>query len=206
VDNSSKIYSLLERHLPANAVHYCFDLWHQHPFNFKVARTRSSKLGDYRFEPAGNRHSISVNHSLNPYNFLITYLHEFAHLLCTIRHKNRCAPHGKEWKAAFKEVMQPVMNDLVFPTALLPEIYRHMANPKASSQADHRLAAALRSYDQLPEDVGMLNEIDEGALFIFQGIRYEKMLTRRTRVLCHQVHSGKKYLIPKVALVKKVGS
>jgi SprT protein len=43
---------------------------------------RSSKLGDYRPPQRGLPHRISVNHNLNQHEFLITLIHEMAHLLC----------------------------------------------------------------------------------------------------------------------------
>ena len=46
-----------------------------------VTQHRKSILGDYRHRTDFKNHRISVNGSLNKYSFLITLLHEIAHLL-----------------------------------------------------------------------------------------------------------------------------
>ena len=46
-----------------------------------VTQHRKSILGDYRHRTDFKNHRISVNGSLNRYSFLITLLHETAHLL-----------------------------------------------------------------------------------------------------------------------------
>jgi hypothetical protein len=63
---------------------------------FKVTRARSTKLGDYRAPYQGQPHQITVNHDLNPFSFLITAVHEFAHLKTWIDHKGKVKPHGRE--------------------------------------------------------------------------------------------------------------
>ncbi len=201
--SKSKFYELLPKYIPANAVHYCFDLWVANPFHFKVTRKRQTKLGDYRFDPVRNEHTISVNYNLNQYNFLITYLHEFAHLLTTEKYERKAEPHGREWKNFFKETMAPVMNSLIFPEELLPVLKRHMLNPKASSQSDPHLVKALRKYDRDYNDQLLLDEIEKGDEFSFKGNAFRKLESRRTRVVCYHLATGRKYLIPKIARVDK---
>src|SRR5690606_2481355 len=120
------LYNLLENHLPQNAIHYAYDLWAEHRFNFKVTRSRSSKNGD-----------------LNPYAFLVTYIHEVAHLVTYKSHSRAALPHGKEWRSHFRQLMLPMLSDLVFPKDILDPLTNHMRNPRATSSADHRLSAAL---------------------------------------------------------------
>jgi hypothetical protein len=50
----------------------------------------------------------------------------------------------------------------------------------------------------------LLADITPGEVFELQGRKFQKELTRRTRVLCQEVHTGKKYLISAHAEVKKV--
>lgn len=197
-----KFYHILEKHIPENAVHYCFDLWIAKPFHFKVARKRQTKLGDYRFDPLRKEHTITVNFNLNPYNFLITYVHEYAHLLATEKYGRRVSPHGREWQKEFQKTLLPVMNALVFPTELLMVLSRHMMKPKASTQSDPKLVKALRMYDEHSGDDFVLDEIAVGGRFIFKGNIYQKLEVRRTRVICNHLASGRKYLIPKIARVE----
>lgn len=196
----SNLYSLLKNHLPSNAVHYAYDLWAEHQFNFKVTKSRTSKYGDYRYTPRTGQHTITVNGDLNIYAFLVTYLHEVAHLVTYKANPRVALPHGKEWKANFRMLMLPMLSDLVFPQDILDPLSHHMKNPKATSSADHRLSAALRKYD---EQTGLvhLGEIKLGDIFRLNKRVFKAESKRRTRIVCEEIKSGKKYLISKIALV-----
>ena len=197
-----KLYQLLVKHVPENAIHYCLDLWVAIPFHFKVTRKRNTKLGDYRHDHRNASHTITVNHDLNPYSFLITYIHEVAHLLTTERNGRKAAPHGKEWQANFKELMQPVLSDLIFPKEILVPLIRHMKKPKASTYADPKLVHALRQLDEHESDLIPLAALDEGDIFEFNQKMYKKLNLRRTCVLCMESDTSRKYLISKMALVR----
>lgn len=188
--------------MPENAVHYCLDLWSANPFHFKVSRKRSTKLGDYRYDRINKAHSISVNFDLNHFSFLITYIHEIAHLLTTERSGRKVEPHGKEWKSNFKELMEPVMTELIFPIEILEQLKKHMKRPKASTYADGKLVHVLRQFDDNESDLIPLMEVGEGDSFEFNNRMYKKLHLRRTRVLCQLYDTQRKYLISKVALVR----
>ncbi len=200
----AKLYQILTRHVPENAVHYCLDLWTSIPFHFKLTKKRQSKVGDYRYDPTNGSHSITVNLDLNQYSFLVTYIHEVAHLLTIERNGRKTPPHGAKWKSNFKELMAPMLTDLVFPVDILPLLINHMKNPKASSYSDAALVQALRNYDANCDDLVALSLLDEGDLFEFNKSMYTKLTTRRTRVLCLQEDTSRKYLISKMAMVRKL--
>lgn len=197
-----KLYQILQKHVPENAVHYCLDLWTAIPFHFKVTRKRNTKLGDYRYDHRNSSHTITVNVDLNPFSFLITYIHEIAHLLATERYGRNLQPHGKQWKSCFAELMEPVLTDLIFPTDILHPLRKHMKNPKASTYADAKLVTVLRSYDDHEQDLIPLAKLGEGDLFEFNKRMYKWLSLRRTRVLCQQADSSRKYLISKIAMVR----
>ncbi len=201
-----KLYRILQQHVPENAVHYCLDLWEAKPFHFKVTRKRNSKLGDYRFNPNDGSHSISVNHDLNKYSFLITYIHEVAHLLTKERNKRKVSAHGLEWQNNFKELMHPVMSDLIFPLDILTPLTKHMSKPRASTYSDSKLLSALRNHDIHPDDLVPLHHLNEGDIFEFNKRMYKKIQLRRTRVICQQAGTSRKYLISKMALVRNLKS
>ena len=68
-----QVRNTLGEKLPESAVEYCIGLWEQYPFEFKLRKRRVTKLGDYRFDPKQNTHTVTVNSDLNSYQFLITY-------------------------------------------------------------------------------------------------------------------------------------
>ena len=196
-------YQLLKNHLPENAVHYAYDLWVSYQFRFKVTRKRNSKYGDYRYNPIDDSHTITINGDMNPFAFLVTYTHEVAHLVTYKRFGKKVAPHGSEWKKTFREVIEPVLSNLVFPDDILEALRRHMKNPKATSSSDPHLNVCLRKYD---DNTGLvhLGEIKNGDLFKFNTRVFKKESMRRTRILCQEVKSGRKYLISQVALVENL--
>ncbi|MEM7108909.1 MAG: SprT-like domain-containing protein [Bacteroidota bacterium] len=191
---------VFEHFFPPKTVDFCFSLWKHYNFTFKIKPKRSTKLGDYRFDPSTSKHTISINNDLNRYSFLITYLHEVAHLITFKKYKHKVAPHGKEWKEVFKDLMRPVVMKKVFPDILNKQVIRYMQNPKASSCNDHNLSIALNQYDANPGST--LQQLATGDLFKLGTKTFRKQSLRRTRYICQEMKTGRKYLISKSAQVK----
>ena len=202
--NPEKIYPILQSHLPPAALQYCFLLWQQTPFQLKITRTRQTKVGDFTSKRSIAHPRITLNHELNPFLFLITYVHEVAHLRVHLHYGNRVDPHGEEWKNNFRILMQPMLRQDIFEDDILQVLERHMANPKASSFADTELTKVLRRYDKDAGQYATLSEIPEGSIFRFQGRFFKKGKIRRTRVLCHEVKTKRHYLVPADVLVSGV--
>ena len=192
---------VFQKYVPSTAVDYCLDLFNQYGFLFKITRSRKTKLGDYRFLTKEKRHVITVNYDLNRYQFLVTYIHEVAHLVTFESYQDKVLPHGKEWKNNFRMLMEPVNHAAVFPYNLLSVINSYLKNPRASSCADPTLFKALRSYDEVDDGRKMLAELLPGDVFEFNNRLFQKELKKRTRSLCIELKSGKQYLIPEVATV-----
>ena len=195
--------AVFQRFVPLNAAQYCLELYLQHGFEFKIKKSRKTKYGDYKFEPTQEKHIITINNDLNQYAFLITYLHEVAHLITYQKHKNKVTPHGKEWKNTFKIVSLPILNPQVFPDPLLKRLAHYMLNPKASSCSDPNLYTLLNKYDRR-NDTCLLQTLQVGDQFLLNGASYQYIQLKRTRVLCLQINSDKKYLISKISSVKKI--
>ena len=197
-----RIFKALANHVPENAVHYCYDLWKENPFELKLSRSRSTKLGDYRYDSRERSERISVNRDLNPYSFLITYLHEVAHQKAYHDHGRKIQPHGKEWKSTFSKLLEPVMTDLIFPEDILNAVKEYQKSPKATSSGHHGLALAL---NQINGEGSLLSEIEENSEFILGKRTFRKGKLRRTRYICTEVRNGRKFLISKNAIVRLIG-
>ncbi len=193
--DSPSLHTLLEKHLPSAALSYCFKLWQQYPFEFKVRRKRITKVGDFTCKP-GKSPRITVNYDSHPYLFLLTYVHEVAHLVVHQQHGWKHEAHGKDWKTTFQRLMAPLMHEGIFPTELLTVLQKHMANPKASSFSDSVLTHALRQYDDRQKSVVLLLEIPEGSTFGLHGRWFKKGPLKRTRVLCHELKTRRNFLVP----------
>jgi SprT protein len=198
-----KPIEIFQNYFPDPAVAYCFDLWRNYDFRFKISKSRKSKLGDYRFHLHEKAHTITVNGDLNPFAFLVTYLHELAHLMVQIQYGSRVEPHGEEWKLLFRKVAQPMLTQEVFPEKVLKAFQRYLINPKASSCADTALLLALEEHNPAQEGI-YLTDVPFGKTFEFNGKSYLKENLRRSRFICKEMISGKKYLISKIAKVQMI--
>ncbi|WKN33903.1 SprT-like domain-containing protein [Porifericola rhodea] len=201
MSSNSKITTVLNRHVPNAAQPYCLELWLKYPFSLQITPKRLSKLGDYRYHKGKGTHIITLNATLNRYAFLITYIHEIAHLLAFQQHGFKIAPHGKEWKASFRQLMQPLLTNDVFPEDVLPPLQNYMRNPKAASGSDQKLSLALQQYDQQDGSVP-LSLVQPEQKFQFREMTFVKESVRRTRALCRDVKSGKRYLVSEIARVR----
>ena len=201
--HSDNLLILLQDKIPEKAINYCNDLQRTFPFRFKITKNRRSKAGDYRFNKRFNTHHITVNNSQNHYAFLLTYIHEVAHLVAFEKYGRNIRPHGAEWKSTFRNLMLPLLTPDIFPDDLLKVVARHLKNPRAFTHSDHRLIEVMRKYDPQFENGNQtkLRDLKTGLKFEFNDRIFEKLETRRTRIVCQEQRSGKKYLIPEIALV-----
>jgi hypothetical protein len=191
------------KHLPPAAIPYCVTIWKDQPFHFKITSSRKTKLGDFRYRKDQKFQTITLNSDLNQYQFLLTFIHEVAHLHAFKKFGFSINPHGREWKSTFQQMMFPFLKEDFFPLDILIPLKKHMRNPKASSAADLFLMKEMSKYDLNNKmmDQVFLSDLKPGTRFIISGRKFEKAETRRTRVVCVEINSGKKFLI---ALMAKV--
>ncbi|WP_019037847.1 SprT-like domain-containing protein [Psychroflexus tropicus] len=183
----------LQRYLPVRAVVPVMGMIKAYQIQLKIVSQRQTKHGDYRMKAEGH-HQISINSNLNKYRFLITTVHEVAHLVAFKTFGFSILPHGKEWKHTFQKLMLPFLNPEIFPSDLLPELARHFKNPTASSDTDARLSVALKQYD-LPNEKNFIFEIPHGSIFQIQnGRKFKKGKRIRKRYECQELSTGKIYV------------
>ncbi len=191
---------VFQKFVPEASVSYCVKLYQRFGFEFKIKKARQTKLGDYRFNPKTDRHTITVNNDLNPFAFLVTYLHEVAHLIAFKQYGRRISPHGKEWKQAFKDVSEPMLVPQVFHQSVLSALKRYFKNPKASSCSDPVLYQILKQFDA-PSGKVLLKDVEIGQMFHFNKKTFIRLEKKRTRSICQEVVTKRKYLISDLAEV-----
>jgi len=162
-----------------------------------------TRHGDYR-KLADGTHRITVNASSNPYRFLLTLIHEIAHLVAFESHGRSIRPHGPEWKHTFTFLMAPFIRPQIWPEGMLPTLARHFRNPKASSSTDLQLALELKKYDP-PTTRQMVSELGEGDDFrLYNGKVFRKGKQRVKRIECIEIKSGRVYLFQPQAEVEPI--
>ncbi len=186
--------SVLEKYLPEHAVEPVFELIKANSVHLKIVQERQTRHGDYRKNEDG-KHLITVNANLNKYRFLMTLVHEIAHLVAFQKYGRNIKPHGTEWKYTFQTLMVPFIRPHIFPLSLLPLLARHFKNPKASSDTDATLSLALKQYDENKSDKNYIFEIPYNSVFrIANGRIFKKIAIRVKRYECQELSSGKMYL------------
>jgi SprT protein len=201
----SQLEKQLKAYLPEGFEEMVAELLVAYPVRFAITNPRNSKLGDYR-APIGEEkfHRISVNGNLNPYSFLITTLHEFAHLVTFVNHGHRVKPHGEEWKRHYRGLLWPAIQTKRLPQEIESALMKSLTNTKASSCSDTQLSRVLRRFDDHPAHLVALEELPKNATFVLQGRHFRKGELRRTRYLCEELTSKRIFLIHTLATVELI--
>ncbi len=204
MDFPPSLLQIFNKHLPSNSIQYCLKLWSESPFSLHIKNPRNSKLGDFRYRKDRKIQTITLNSDLNPFQFLLTYIHEVAHLRVFEKVGVNHLPHGTEWKMMFQQLMAPILSESVFPQDLLIPLRLHMKNPSASSARDLFLMKEMSKYDNKVTNSTevFLSDVMPGITFLLAGRKFKKGETRRTRILCEEVDTGKKFLVSTLAKVQ----
>ncbi len=193
---------ILSKYIPEKAIDKVGDYIFEHDFKLIIKGDRKSKWGDFKSHHNNQSYpAITVNKSLNKYAFLITFIHEIAHCKTYKEYGNKAEAHGIEWKKIFQCLMQCFLNTEVFPLDILYVLRNHMQNPAASVNADIKLYKVLSNYDENKNNAALLEYIKDGEHFQYEEQIYKKVTTRRKRIECIHLSTGKIYLFSPVAEV-----
>ena len=185
----------LSRYLPAGAERLVLHYIEFHKVHLTITRKRQTLLGDYRHPVPGQSHRISVNGNLNPYAFLITLLHELAHLITFEKFGSRVAAHGREWKLCYGQLLTELLDGVQLPLELQTELRRSLKNPAASSCAEESLMRVLKKFDAPRPGSCLVEQLQQGDCFkIADGRIFIKGEKLRKRYKCVDANSGATYL------------
>lgn len=194
----------LQHYLPPNTFDPVLQYLNHYKVHLTIARERKSILGDYRHRTHQDHHRISVNGNLNVYSFLITLLHELAHLLTFEQHSNRVQSHGREWKLVYAQLLDQFLKNKNFPADIEFELLQSLKNPAATSCAEDDLLRVLRRYDK-DKGLPMVEELPSHSLFrTGDGRVFRKGKKLRKRYQCMEIATGRVYLFSPVYEVETV--
>jgi len=212
MSSNTQIAGVLSKYLPDETVETCTKWIVQLNIHFRITKERASKFGDYRPVQNGAAHAITINHNLNKYAFLITFVHEVANLIVQKKHSRFVAPHGAHWKREYAVLLRYFLDKNIFPNDLSAALHKYIHSPAASSCSDYDLMRALKRYDtningETPATIH-LELLPEGSLFKFQirssELTFKKGPKARTRYSCIEIASGRHFMFSGIADVKKV--
>jgi hypothetical protein len=193
----------LNRFLPDGTTEYVADLILNYETHFRITKKRKTKLGDYRSPRDGKSHQISVNGDLNKYGFLITTIHEFAHLTTYNKFKHKAQPHGKEWKNEFKTLFAPIFNLAELPEDIELSVKNYLKNAKASSCSDESLMRVLKRYDN-KTNIIHVEDLNIGEKFKLKDKVFVKGKKLRKYYLCMDLNSKREYRVLGLAEIEKI--
>jgi SprT protein len=196
----------LKLYLPEGAFESVVALINHYKVHLTVTKARKSVLGDYRHPALGANPKISVNGNLNKYEFLITLLHELAHLLCFEQFKNRVDAHGKEWKNIYSTLLAEFIQLQIFPTDIKKSLQKTLLNPAATANGETKLLLVLRNYNVVKkEGHAFVANLAEGTLFeSLKGRIFRRGKKRRIRIECVEVTTGHVYSFSAITEVKVI--
>jgi len=193
----------LKRWIPGAAAPLVLEYLNHYNVHLTITRERKSVLGDYRHATREQNHRISVNGNLNSWSFLITLIHELAHLVTFMEYGNRVQSHGKEWKAVYRKMLEEFIRLSIFPSDILDALKKNLHDLPASSCADEGLMRVLRRYDENAGELLLVEQIPEGGCFSLEDNRvFRKGKKLRKRYQCMEVATGKLYLFSPIYEVR----
>ena len=183
---------IFKKYFPQASVPYCLALWARHNIQFTISKPRKSVYGNYMHR--AGIHAISVNGDLRPEAFLVTYLHEVAHLLVHVNSKKRRLPHGIEWQSYFRELLKPMIESGVFEAKVALRLWQHLQSPKATSCADPELHKLLMENETEDEQKGTsVSSLQPGQIFIYDSRTFKAVRKLRTRTECIELDRSAVY-------------
>lgn len=205
--------TILRKYIPEQAIDTIAEWIYKYNFKLKIKKSRSSKEGDYTPPYSGKNHVITINRDLNKYAFLITLMHEIAHLVTWEKYRGKVNPHGREWKSEYSKLLNFILslnNSLpngegrggaLFPSEISSALHRHMQRPSAASCSDLNLFRTLKKHDLNSETI-LLERISVGSSFriAHSKTKHSKKIfikgeKRKTCFKCIHAHTKREYLI-----------
>lgn len=196
----------LAAYLPDGSFEKVIQYIHRYKVHLTVTRARKTVLGDYRHATFAQNHRISINGNLNKYEFLITLLHELAHLLTFEQYGNRVEAHGREWKQCYSLLLVDFVQQHIFPPDITRALHQSIMNPSATANGETELLLVLRKYSTTRKPgFQPLEELPAGAYFETEkGRLFRKGNKRRKRYECTEVSTGHAYSFSPITEVKEV--
>lgn len=193
----------LSEYLPEGCLESVVGYIQEFKIHLTITRHRQTVLGDFRHSVLEKQHKISVNGTLNRYEFLITFLHELAHLITFESFGHRVEPHGKEWKENYRFLLLKYVAMNVFPEDIKAAISRTIDNPAATANGEEALILALRNYNVKADNRFIsISILPEGAVFLTEkGKKFQKVGKRRTRFECIEINTGRRFSFSSLSMV-----
>jgi hypothetical protein len=187
--------NILGFYIPETAIDAVCNLLEQHPLRLNIVRPRKRIHGSYRKpKTKTDYHLITINNDLNPYAFLMTLLHEIAHLQASVKYKS--SGHDDRWKYCFTLLLRQFIDLNIFPEDIQYAVLKHIQNMKSSDFLDVFLTKTLQKYDKANStspNLVHLEDIPDRTIFQFGNKKMEKQTLIRKYYMCKDLETNKLY-------------
>lgn len=177
--------------------------WLQHQFELVITRPRKSRYGTCI--KRGNHFTITLNANLTKPHFIITYLHEVAHLIDQKDRKRPARAHGPSWQRIYRELIEVGLSLDAFPYQIVKPLKASLANVKSATGLNEALAIALGMHQEgeaPTEGTILLKELKAGDVFIYGDRHYVLLTNLRSTMECQEANTGQLVRIRKTVAVK----
>ncbi|MDI9357940.1 MAG: hypothetical protein QM528_03205 [Phycisphaerales bacterium] len=195
--------SSLNSFLPAESVDRIIAYIQYYRIHLVITKERHSILGNFRYNPQTLEFRITINGNLNHYEFLLTFLHELAHLLTYIHHPLTHLTHGKEWQSTYKELLVKFMD--IFPHDIQTALQSSLKKPAATAHAETNLLRVVQKYDVANNpNSSTIEQLNMGDQFItYNGVAYQIIEKKRKRFICKKVGTKKLFSFSPITKVER---
>jgi predicted SprT family Zn-dependent metalloprotease len=170
-----------------------------------VRNPRKSFYGNMIYSKRNDWFKIYINQNLSPSFFLYVFLHEYAHVLTHLQFGLKVKPHGKEWQNSFFMLLQEAMDKALFENNIHAEIEKQFFKTRVYSNLRDSHIKSLMDKIDLGKEQHCIKDIPLNSIVLLSNnmkLKIEKKI--RTRYVCADMNSKKKYLVPGFMAVKEV--
>lgn len=164
----------------------------------RVTKERESKYGDYLQSVNGKPQRITVNGNLDKFSFLITFLHELAHLKAFEEYGNKIKAHGTEWKLMFFEIINNSLNHKLFPDEIAGVIKeQYIIKKDLSFYSRVKITDSINKYLNITIPKRLEDFPINSSVELINGMHVKIIEAKRTRFLCKCINDNKMYYVQK---------
>lgn len=201
----NELRKVLRNFIPHKSIERCINLLIYYNVEFVVAPSRSTKYGDSSTNSDIKKFKITVSEDQNKYSFLITLIHEIAHVSTWKKFPRVQHPHGLHWKKEYRRHMKHFLSNSIFPKPLVHALAHFIEDPSSTSCNNFHLHKVLMAYDRPKRGWYYLENLDYNCTFkINTGRIFVKKKILKKNIECREYFTKDIYLLSKLMLVKPI--
>ena len=199
-------FEILAKYLPASSHEYIQQLLTGENLLIRITRQRKTRFGSFTARRNSNYKAINISGQQNQWAFLITFIHEFAHLRVWKTYGHKVKGHGREWKDTYYQLATPLLLSNTFPEDINEALKKYFTGKKISDSTETNLMRILKKYDSAGQEVIYIENIPVGHYFTYGNHQFQKIEKLRTRYKCKDVKTGRMFVFTALVEVNPINN